>query len=84
MSSAEFIRSYLDGIEDVVKGIELDWAVAKDPGASTKDDPSTRNQMIEYHPVTRTWKGETNVQSYRLKRMEQIRNRGINCEVRFI
>lgn len=66
------------------KGIELDWVVAKDPGAFSKDDPSTWSEVIEYHPVIRTWKGETSVQGYQLKRIEQIRTRGINCGVRFI
>lgn len=66
------------------KGIELDWVVSKNPEAFDRDDPSTWDEVIEYHPVIRTWKGETSRQAYQDKRVEQIRNRGINCEVRFI
>jgi len=66
------------------KGIELDWVVSKASGGFVRDDPSTWDEVIEYHPVVRTWKGETSKQAYQAKRTEQIRNRGIVCEVRFI
>jgi general stress protein YciG len=66
------------------KGIELDWVVSKDSEEFDKDNPLTWDRVIEYHPVIRTWKGETNRQDYQNKRIEQIRNRGIPCEVLFI
>lgn len=66
------------------KGIELDWVVSNDPERLDGDNPLTWNQVIEYHPVIRTWKGETSRQDYQRRRIEQIRSRGIECEVRFI
>jgi hypothetical protein len=66
------------------KGIELDWVVSKVPGRFDKDNPLTWNEVIEYHPVIRTWSGETSRQDYQDKRIDQIRSRGVTCEVRFI
>ncbi len=66
------------------KGIELDWVVSTEPAKFDEHDPMTWNQVIEYHPVIRTWKGETNRQDYQSRRTGQIRSRGIWCEVRFI
>jgi len=66
------------------KGIELDWVVSKDHEGFAKDDPSTWSEIVEYHPVIRTWKGETSRQAYQDRRVKQIRDRGITCEVRFI
>ncbi len=66
------------------KGIELDWAVSKDLERFDKNDPLTWDQVIEYHPVIRTWKGETSRQDYENKRIEQIRSRGIRCDVHFV
>jgi general stress protein YciG len=66
------------------KGIELDWVVSRDLKRFDRDDPLTWNEVIEYHPVIRTWKGEASKQAYQAKRIEQIRDRGIKCEVRFI
>jgi hypothetical protein len=66
------------------KGIELDWVVSKSPEGFAGDDPSTWSEVIEYHPVIRTWKGETSKQAYQNGRIEQIRGRGVTCGVRFI
>ncbi len=66
------------------KGVELDWVVAIEPEKFEQNNPMTWNQVIEYHPVIRTWKGEVNRQDYQSKRIGQIRSRGIACEVRFI
>jgi hypothetical protein len=66
------------------KGIELDWVVSKDIVRFDENDPTTWNQVIEYHPVIRTWKGEASRQDYQDKRISQIRSREIKCEVRFI
>jgi len=66
------------------KGIELDWVVSKNSKSFAKDNPSTWDEIIEYHPVIRTWKGEASKQAYQEGRIEQIRGRGITCGVRFI
>ncbi len=66
------------------KGIELDWVVSKDPDSFDDHDPSTWNQVTEYQPVIRTWKGGRSRKDYQDRRIEQIRSRGILCEVRFI
>jgi len=66
------------------KGIELDWVVSKRREDFAREDPSTWREVIEYHPVIRTWKGETSKQAYQDGRVKQIRDRGIMCEVRFI
>jgi len=66
------------------KGIELDWVVSKDIERFDEYAPATWNQVIEYHPVIRTWKGEASRQDYQDKRIGQIQSRGIKCEVRFI
>jgi hypothetical protein len=66
------------------RGIELDRVVSSDLEGFDKDDPKTWDQVIEYHPVVRTWKGETSKQDYQDERIEQIRQPGITCGVRFI
>jgi len=66
------------------KGIELDWVVSGELERFDEDDPLTWNQVIEYHPVIRTWKGEESLQDYQNKRIAQIRNRGIRCEIGFL
>jgi hypothetical protein len=66
------------------RGIEMDWVVSNDFEGFDKDNPGTWGQVIEYHPVIRTWKGETSKQDYQNKRIEQIRERGTVCEIRFI
>ena len=66
------------------RGIELGWVVAKDLEGFDEDKPETWNQILEYHPVIRTWKGEASKRDYQDKRIDQIQKRGITCEVRFI